>query len=421
MSFERENEALGSYSALHGHSLQQMYNSSSGAPLNLQRPTTRNGSPVPPSVSSPTVGGGQQQQGQGQGNGGYPSFAMYPNNSFARFPVSMNVSQQQQQQQATPNSTTTPISTTQQNTSLGSTTATTVPTSTTATTTAEMAQLAGNSTHVARQLTYAQISRQSASPHHHARTAAAMARNAPVASTVTITDPNNPSKSFNGIMSGGGIGSGGVNNKSINSRDEEVNGRTSNNNKLPNNNSIQQQQQQQTWTTLDMGGMGLKNLSPTLCNTYTFLTTLYLNYNNLTYLPSSINALTHLKTLDVSGNKLTSIPPELGLLIQLRELLLFDNNITDLPSELGSLYQLETLGLEGNPIQPDIKNTLLKDGSAAVILSLRENAPGKTKTKQKKERIIFNIVICILLLTMALLLLFFFLFLKKSGYATTST
>ncbi|KAI7853842.1 Endonuclease/exonuclease/phosphatase [Circinella umbellata] len=236
-----------------------------------------------------------------------------------------------------------------------------------------MAQLAGNSTHVARQLTYAQISRQSASPHHHARTAAAMARNAPVASTVTITDPNNPSKSFNGLMSGGSSNTSSnnnMNNKSIHSKDEEVNGRTSNNNnKLPNH-SIQQ-----TWTTLDMGGMGLKNLSLTLCNTYTFLTTLYLNHNNLTYLPSSINKLVHLKTLDVSGNKLTSIPPELGLLIQLRDLLLFDNNITDLPSELGSLYQLETLGLEGNPIQPDIKNILLKDGSSAVILSLRENAP----------------------------------------------
>ncbi|KAI9490143.1 Endonuclease/exonuclease/phosphatase [Zychaea mexicana] len=228
------------------------------------------------------------------------------------------------------------------------------------------AQLAGNSTHLARQLTYAQISRQSASPHHHARTAAAMARNAPVASTVTITDPNNPSKSFNGLMKGGIV------------KHDEDSGRG---NKLPthnnNNNSNGLQQATlvpQTWTTLDLGGMGLKNLSPALCN-YTFLTTLYLNYNNLTHLPSSISNLVSLKTLDASGNKLTSIPPEMGLLINLRELLLFDNNITDLPNEMGSLYQLETLGLEGNPVQPEIKNILMKDGSAAVILSLRENAP----------------------------------------------
>lgn len=203
----------------------------------------------------------------------------------------------------------------------------------------------GNSIHVTRQLTYAQNSRQSSSPHHHARTAAAMARSTPVSSTVTITDPNNPTsnKIFNRIDT-----------LTLSSVDDEPEG--------------------QSWTTLDMGGMGLKQISPTLCS-YTFLTVLYMNHNNLTHLSSDISKLVHLKTLDCSGNKLSTLPSELGLLINLRDLLLFDNNLSNLPSELGMLYQLEMLGLEGNPMQADIKSLLMKEGTQAVIVSLRENAP----------------------------------------------
>jgi CCR4-NOT transcription complex subunit 6 len=129
-----------------------------------------------------------------------------------------------------------------------------------------------------------------------------------------------------------------------------------------------------------MGGMGLKNLTTTVCN-YSFLTVLYINHNNLTWLTPAISQLTQLKTLDASGNKLTSIPPDMGLLINLRELLLFDNNLVTIPSELGTLYQLETLGLEGNPIQADLNNLLMKEGTHAVIVSLRENAPGKKRKK----------------------------------------
>ena len=91
----------------------------------------------------------------------------------------------------------------------------------------------------------------------------------------------------------------------------------------------------------------------------------------------TLSKLSHLKTLDVSGNKLSMLPAELGLLSNLKDLLLFDNNIVSLPIEFGNLYQLETLGLEGNPLQPDLKNILIKDGTQALIISLRENAPGE--------------------------------------------
>ncbi|KAG1442503.1 hypothetical protein G6F56_011039 [Rhizopus delemar] len=162
--------------------------------------------------------------------------------------------------------------------------------------------------HLARQLTYAQISRQSSSPHHHARAAAAMARNTPVSSAVTITDPNDPTKFANGH--------GTFKTKKTVVRTGEEN---------------------QSWTLLDMGGMGLKNVSPAVCN-YTFLTALYMNHNNLTYLMPALAQLTQLRILDISGNKLTMLPPELGMLIQLRELLAFDNNLVTLPTEFGCYY-----------------------------------------------------------------------------------
>ncbi|KAI8979556.1 Endonuclease/exonuclease/phosphatase [Mycotypha africana] len=211
---------------------------------------------------------------------------------------------------------------------------------------------ATNSIHASRQLTYAQNSRQSSSPHHHARTAAAMARSAPISSAVTISDPNNPNKVFHRMG---------------NSNNANNNG----SNTTTNNDSGKQQL---TWTTLDIGGMGLKQVSSALFS-YTFLTVLYLNHNNLTYLTRDIAKLSNLKILDCSGNRLTTLPPELGMLINLRDLLLFDNNITTLPPEMGTLFQLEMLGLEGNPILPDIKNILMKEGTHALIMSLRENAP----------------------------------------------
>ncbi|KAG0190345.1 Glucose-repressible alcohol dehydrogenase transcriptional effector [Apophysomyces sp. BC1034] len=249
-----------------------------------------------------------------------PSVGNYPlpmyNNKFTRYPVPLSM--QQQQKISQPLRTMPPGST---------------PTHT-----------ANSTPHLARQLTYAQISRQSASPHHHARTAAAVARSAPVASTVTIVDPNNPAKTLNGLL-----------------KKQEDDPRLS-------------ASSNQSWTALDIGGMGLKNVSSSLFS-YTFLTVLYMSHNELTSLTPAIVNLVNLKILDASGNKLDSLPPELGMLINLRELLLFDNNLTDLPNELGTLYQLEILGLEGNPMDDEIKNLLVKEGSQAVILSLRDQAP----------------------------------------------
>ncbi|KAI0358592.1 hypothetical protein OH77DRAFT_1420998 [Trametes cingulata] len=131
-----------------------------------------------------------------------------------------------------------------------------------------------------------------------------------------------------------------------------------------------------TWQSLDMGGVGIKNIPKTSgLFAFTFLTTLYLNHNALQSIPPEISKLRHLELLDLSGNALMSIPPELGMLTSLKELYLFDNQLTTLPPQLGTLHQLQTLGIEGNPIEPSLKLMVQKDGTPALVSYLRDSCP----------------------------------------------
>lgn len=140
------------------------------------------------------------------------------------------------------------------------------------------------------------------------------------------------------------------------------------------NGDVVEKKETNTWTTIDMGGMSLKNVSPELFR-YTFLTTLYLPHNALSAIPAAISRLINLTLLDASSNKLSSLPPELGLLTHLQELFLFDNHLTSLPAELGTLHHLETLGLEGNPLPENIRSLLEKEGTTALISYLRDSCP----------------------------------------------
>ncbi|KAJ3328231.1 Glucose-repressible alcohol dehydrogenase transcriptional effector [Blyttiomyces sp. JEL0837] len=203
--------------------------------------------------------------------------------------------------------------------------------------------LYGNGKAHQRQLDQLQMSRQSASPHHHARVAAAAAR------TAMGNGIGNTSEGINGGGAGGSM---------LNEKPSQ-------------------------WTVIDLGGMQIKNLSSALFQ-YNFLTTLYLNHNNLTYISHEISKLKHLALLDLSGNKLTTVPPELGLVISLKELLLFDNQISYLPTELGCLYQLENLGLEGNPLSEPLLSLMQKDNTGAIITYLRENIPPGTPPHERE-------------------------------------
>lgn len=133
---------------------------------------------------------------------------------------------------------------------------------------------------------------------------------------------------------------------------------------------------QNNWGSLDMGGVGLKNLPPSSgLFSFTFLLNLFLNHNALEVIPPQISALRHLELLDISGNNLQHLPPELGMLTQLKELYFFDNQVTTIPHELGTLHQLQTLGIEGNPMDPALKGMVQKDGTRALISYLRDSCP----------------------------------------------
>jgi CCR4-NOT transcription complex subunit 6 len=141
--------------------------------------------------------------------------------------------------------------------------------------------------------------------------------------------------------------------------------------------NVEREMRRQDWNMIDMSGQGLRVLSTSVFD-YTFLHELYISSNKITHLPVAIGKLRHLRHLDASNNQISDLPPELGMCVYLKQLLLFDNNIRTLPNELGSLYQLEMLGIEGNPLQADMKQVVMERGTKALIHHLREQAPGKS-------------------------------------------
>lgn len=131
----------------------------------------------------------------------------------------------------------------------------------------------------------------------------------------------------------------------------------------------------QDWHNLDMSGQGLRVLAPPLFQ-YEFLQELYIASNRLTYLPAEIGRLRHLRLLEASNNLISELPPEIGMCTNLKTLLLFDNQIRDLPYELGSLYLLDMLGIDGNPLNPSLKEEMMERGTKSLVNTLLEQAPG---------------------------------------------
>lgn len=210
--------------------------------------------------------------------------------------------------------------------------------------------LQSTSQHWQEQQNLVATSRASSSPHHHARQVALLNKN----SSAQVTGGVNPSsyQPVNGQHRKDGPPA------DLSEAKKGENGEI----------------ERQDWKALDLGGQGLRALSNALFQ-YTFLDKLYINHNKLTELPSAIGRLKLLQLLDASGNQLTELPPELGMLTNLKTLFVFDNQLTTLPYELGSLYQLDVLGIEGNPMQDGLKQTMIKEGTKAVIVGLRETMP----------------------------------------------
>ncbi|KAI4103555.1 MAG: hypothetical protein L6R37_003772 [Teloschistes peruensis] len=129
----------------------------------------------------------------------------------------------------------------------------------------------------------------------------------------------------------------------------------------------------QDWDAMDLSGQGLRALSPSLFSDYMFLGKLFIDNNRLTRLDPSLGSLRSLTHLDASNNQLVDVPEEIGMLVNLKSLLLFDNNIRSLPNEIGYLYKLEMLGVEGNPLDEDMKDEIIRKGSRALVTHLRES------------------------------------------------
>lgn len=213
----------------------------------------------------------------------------------------------------------------------------------------------GNSSlgiHHSRQIDAAQKARiAGGQAHHHARVAASQQRMSQQGNPVTLLAPSQQSAQMGSTSSLSGA------------QDQ-----------IPS--IAKTASEQSSWTALDMGGMMINHLQSGLF-AYKFLTSLYLNHNNLSSLPSLISQLRCLQVLNLAGNKLSSLPIELSLLSSLKELLLFDNQLTFIPNELGQLYHLEMLGLEGNPMSEPIASMIIEKGTTAVIKYLRDSCPCK--------------------------------------------
>ncbi len=245
---------------------------------------------------------------------------------------------------------------------------------------AAAAAAASGSPHWQQQILKAEISRQSASPHHHARAAALAARSA-TSSAIAIQDPNKgmvpPQVAANGLFVGkkdSSLSNGGGGEPEKGSGADGAPGTTNGGTTATSSSGSAAGKDKQTWSTIDMGGLALKNIANEVYR-YSFLTSLFINHNSLTTISSDIVKLRHLTVLDASGNKLNAVPAELGMLTSLRELFLFDNNLVTLPPELGTLHQLEMLGIEGNPMQENLRTLFQREGTSAVIAYLRDSCP----------------------------------------------
>ncbi|OSX65924.1 hypothetical protein POSPLADRAFT_1130851 [Postia placenta MAD-698-R-SB12] len=241
--------------------------------------------------------------------------------------------------------------------------------------------------HWQQQLLKCEMIRASRSPHHRAR-ASAMASRTVQKSAITITNPNaiKPTE-LNGTGSKDGDANGASGSSPVSSSAATTESPTASAAGADHPSSTvapvvevsrpsAPRPPQNTWNSLDMGGVNIKSI-PRASGlfSFTFLTNLYLNHNALTTVPPEITKLRHLELLDLSGNSLLNVPPELGMLTTLKELYLFDNHLTTLPPELGTLHQLQTLGIEGNPLDPSLKQIVQKDGTPALISYLRDSSP----------------------------------------------
>lgn len=138
----------------------------------------------------------------------------------------------------------------------------------------------------------------------------------------------------------------------------------------------------QDWDALDCSGQGMRAISTSIF-AYKFLKKLYLDHNRLSRLDPIVGHLRNLTHLDISNNQIMELPEEIGMLVNLKELLVFDNNLQTLPYEVGYLFKLETLGIDGNPLDEDLKEHIVHHGTKSLVTHLREHAAPTTPPNER--------------------------------------
>ncbi|CAH2265400.1 uncharacterized protein LOC120634355 [Pararge aegeria] len=116
-----------------------------------------------------------------------------------------------------------------------------------------------------------------------------------------------------------------------------------------------------------------------------FLSVLYLQSNNLTYLPEDIfNSLPNLKWFDLRDNKLTDIPKTVKYHRSLTHILLQNNKITTLPNEIGTVTSLKVLQLSGNPLMYPPRD-VIKAGTESILKFLNEKFVEETLEESRSN------------------------------------
>ncbi|XP_013388431.1 leucine-rich repeat protein SHOC-2 [Lingula anatina] len=106
----------------------------------------------------------------------------------------------------------------------------------------------------------------------------------------------------------------------------------------------------QNKTTLSLNSLDLKVI-PTTVLKLSFLTHLYLDYNDITHLPDNLGqCLTSLELISLIGNQLSSLPESVGEMTKLEQIFLNENQITQLPASLSGLQKLKVLNFIGNEL-----------------------------------------------------------------------
>ena len=101
------------------------------------------------------------------------------------------------------------------------------------------------------------------------------------------------------------------------------------------------------------------------------LTDLHLSQNLLETLPDSIGALRRLTIFKADQNRLIALNPHMGMCVSLQELVLTENFLTELPTSLGNLTKITNLNLDRNRLE--FLPSELGNLTVLGVLSLREN------------------------------------------------